>query len=799
MVNYNAPKVEAKWKKKWNDSKLYETDLNSDKEKYYNLAMFPYPSGDKLHIGHWYNFGPSDSHGRYMRMLGKNVFQPMGFDSFGLPAENYAIKTGVHPQKSTETNAKYMKMQLSAIGAMYDWDKSLMTSSSDYYKWTQWLFLKLYENNLAYKKTAPVNWCPSCQTVLANEQVEDGICERCKTEVTKKNLNQWFFNIRKYAEKLLDYDGLNWPSKTIAMQKHWIGKSTGSEITFKTDNGLALDVFTTRIDTLFGCTYMVVAPEHPLADELVTDKNRTAANAYIEATKKLSDIERGAEGRDKTGVFTGTYAVNPLTGKKIQVWIADYVLAHYGTGAVMAVPAHDYRDFEFAKKFDLEIIGVISKDGTELSMPLEEAFTNYGLLYNCGEFSGLESEDAKNKITNFLEKKGSAKFKINYKLRDWLVSRQRYWGAPIPIVYCDDCGEVTVPEDQLPIKIPEDLDFMPKGDGKSPLAHHNPFVKCACPKCGKDAKREVDTMDTFVCSSWYYLRYPSNTNCDVAFDKDLTEKWSPVDMYIGGPEHACMHLLYARFINMFLHDLGYVKYKEPFKRLMHQGMITKDGAKMSKSKGNVVSPDSFVEKYGSDVFRMYLMFMGPFTDGGDWNDKGITGTARFVDRFWKMISGEEKVVDEKALEAKVHQLIKKCTIDIEKFSFNTMIAAMMEFLNFINKNGINRESKDILTRLIAPIAPHLAEECFEYLGHSESVFKSEWPKYIEELTKETTVTIGIQITGKVRGEIKLAVDEDKDSALNKVKAMGNIAKYLSERKIVKEIYVPGRIIGFVVK
>lgn len=805
MSLYNAQKAEKKWQNKWEKENLYKTDFKDNaREKYYNLVMFPYPSGDKLHIGHWYNFAPADSWGRYKRLQGFNVYEPMGYDSFGLPAENYAIKHGIHPAESTKKNIKYMKKQLKAMGSMYDWETELNTSSPDYYKWTQCLFLQLYKNGLAYKKKSPVNWCPNCQTVLANEQVLGGQCERCDTEVTKRELSQWFFKIRDYAERLLDFEGLNWPEKTKLMQKHWIGKSIGSDIVFdfvdpktKEPTGKSVTVFTTRIDTLFGSTYMVLAPEHELVSEIATRNHKDNVKDYTEKAKKETDINRSAEGREKTGVETGAFVKNPVNGKIIPVWIADYVLASYGTGAVMAVPAHDERDYEFARKYELPIVGVINPKEGDLDIAVE-AYTEDGILSNSEDFDGKTSEEARKDITEFLEKNKKGNFKVQYKLRDWLISRQRFWGAPIPIVYCDKCGEVPIPEEDLPILLPlENIDFKPKG--QSPLATVNEFVNTVCPKCSGKAKREVDTLDTFVCSSWYFLRYPNANNNDVPFEKDTTNKWLPVDMYIGGPEHACMHLLYARFINKALKDFGFIDFEEPFKTLIHQGLITKDGAKMSKSKGNTVSPDEFVEKYGSDVFRMYLMFMGPFTDGGDWNDSGIKGIARFVDKFFDLIYTKAEVQDEKLLQKTLHKTIKKVTGDIEKFQFNTVVSALMEFTNTATKTRIDEDSKKIVVKLIAPIAPHLAEELWETLGQGDSVFNAKWPEYSDEMLIEDTVEIVVQINGKLRAKFEADAGIEEKDALATAKSIDKLQKYLDGKKIVKEIYVPGKIVNIVVK
>jgi leucyl-tRNA synthetase len=788
--------VEEKWRKFWGNKGLAKTDFHDDtKKKYYNLVMFPYPSGDKLHLGHWFNYGPVDSWGRYLRMKGYKVFQPMGFDSFGLPAENYAIKTGIKPQISIKSNVDNMIEQLTNMGALWDWDKTVSTSSPEYYKWTQWVFLQLYNKGLAYKKLAPVNWCPSCQTVLANEQVDNGCCERCGSEVTKKNLVQWFLKITDYAEDLLDYSAVDWPEKTIAMQENWIGRSEGSEIDFGVEGVVdKIRVYTTRIDTLFGCTYVVVAPEHPFMSKLVTEERRSEVESYVDKSLKMSDIERLAEGREKSGVFTGSYAVNPINGNRVPIWVADYVIGHYGTGAVMAVPAHDERDFEFAEKHGLEVLEVVKNaknpfDGTG-------AMTEDGVLINSDDFSGMKSKEARVKITEALEKNENGSSKVNYRLRDWLISRQRYWGAPIPVVYDPEGNAHPVPEDLLPWMLPEDVEFKP--DGESPLAQSKEFVKRTEEIFGKGWRPEVDTLDTFMCSSWYFLRYPSANLEDKPFDSDLVNEMLPVDMYIGGPEHACMHLLYARFINMALHDMGFVGVKEPFKKLVHQGMVTKDGAKMSKSKGNVVSPDEFVDKYGSDVLRMYLMFMGPFTAGGEWNDNGINGVARFVEKFWNMVTAESAVKDRGLLEKNLHKLIKKVSDSIEKMHFNVIVAALMEFVNFVSKNGIDSDGKKVVVALLSPIAPHLAEECWEYLGEKDSVVKAKWPEYDEALVVDDVMKIGVQINGKVRGDIELSVEADEDVAMKLAKDNAAVAKYLDSGKILKVIYVKGRILNIIV-
>lgn len=800
MPQYKPQKTEAKWQKKWAEDKVYSTNFETSKRpKYYNLVMFPYPSGDKLHIGHWYNFAPADSWGRYMRLKGHNVYEPMGYDSFGLPAENYAIKHGVHPAESTKKNIDYMRKQLKLMGTMYNWDTEITTSSPDYYKWTQWVFLQLYKKGLAYKKMSPVNWCPNCQTVLANEQVKDGACERCDSEVTKKDLSQWFFKISDYAERLLDFSGLDWPEKTILMQQNWIGKSYGCNIDFPLEDGSEkLTCYTTRADTLYSVTFIVMAPEHPLVDKFVKGTQYAKAVKEIRKTiNKQSLIERTSEGgKNKLGCFLGKYAINPATREKIPVYIANFALM-YGTGIVMA-DAHDQRDFEFARKYNIPLKFVISKNGKKISPDqFEEAYIDDGILFDSGEFSGMHNRDALPEMMDWIEKKGYGEKTLNYKLRDWLISRQRYWGAPIPIIHCEKCGEVTIPEKDLPVKLPMKVDYKPKG--KSPLATAPSFVQTKCPKCGGKAEREVDTMDTFVCSSWYFLRYPDAHNEKKAFDKKRTNKWLPVDMYIGGPEHACMHLLYARFINKVMKDLGHIDFEEPFKRLVHQGLITKDSTKMSKSKGNVVSPDAFVERYGSDVFRMYLMFMGPFTDGGDWNDSGIKGIARFVDKFYTLLSEKSDVKDEEALSRILHKTIKKVGEDMEKFHFNTVVSSLMEFTNAAVKTGIDEKSKKTVLKLIAPVAPHLAEELWEMLGEKKSIFDSDWPTFDKKLIKEDTIELVIQINGKVRAKTETPADISKEDAIQAAKDLKNVQKHIEGKNIVKEIYVPGRLVNIVVK
>ncbi len=822
-MRYPFEEIEKKWQNIWSEKNIFKTDLTDTEKKLYCLVMFIYPSGAKLHIGHWYNYGPTDSYARYKKLQGYNVFEPMGYDAFGLPAENYAIKTGVHPQDSTMKNIEDIRVQLKNMGCMYDWNAELMTCVPEYYKWNQWLFLQLYKKGLAYRKNAPVNWCPSCQTVLANEQVQgDGTCERCGTIVVQKNLTQWFFKITEYAEELLD--GLNkidWPEKTKAIQRNWIGKSVGTEIQFSLDGrDEKFTVFTTRPDTLFGVTYVVLAPEHELVDKITTDEQKAKVEEYKKQVQSLSEIERTSTVKEKTGVFTGAYAVNPINGEKIPVWIADYVLSTYGTGAVMAVPGHDERDFEFAKKFELPIRKVILEDGKTADDELTEAFTGIGTMINSGEFSGLRSDEGKEKITDSLEAKGIGKRKVNYRLRDWLISRQRYWGTPIPIVYCDDCGEVPVPEDQLPVELPYNVDFKP--DGGSPLASNEDFINTTCPKCGKPSKRDADTMDTFVDSSWYYLRYLNPSYSDGMFDKELADKWTPVDTYVGGAEHAAMHLLYARFIHKFLRDINLVNSDEPFQRLVHQGTITNQGAKMSKSKGNVVNPDVFTNQYGSDVFRMYLMFMGPYEQGGDWNDKGIIGVDRFVQRvytYFKEFEGILKRVEpkdkynlnelndsEKAIYRKVNAALERVEYSLNNFSFNTAVAALMELLNgfreHISKCGeeIQAFALSRFTVMLAPLAPHLAEEGWELLGKDSSLFSNPvWYEVDKEALVVDEVVIVIQVNGKIRAKITMPKDSKEEEVKAKAFEVENVINFTQGKEVIKEIYIPNRVFNIVVK
>ncbi|MBQ7643384.1 MAG: leucine--tRNA ligase, partial [Clostridia bacterium] len=727
--------IESKWQQKWEKDKIYSFNKDKTDKKFYCLEMFSYPSAAKLHLGHWYNYGLTDSFARYKKMKGYEVFEPMGFDAFGLPAENYAIKSGIHPEISTLQNIATMEGQLKAMGAMFDWDAEIKTCLPDYYKWTQWLFLKLYDKGLAYRKEAPVNWCPSCNTVLANEQVVDGVCERCGTQVVKRNLTQWFFKITHYAEELLEkLDTLDWPEKTKAMQRNWIGKSTGGEVVFTTESGEKFKVFTTRADTLFGVSYVVLAPEHPLVKKLTTDDCREAVEKYLEQTSKTDEIERLSTAREKTGVFIGAYAINPVNGKKVPIYAADYVLYSYGTGAVMGVPAHDERDYKFAEKYHLPVTVVVSDPSGNKELP----FTDDGVLVGSGEFDGMGSEDARKAILDKLSEKDCGGHKVNYRLRDWLISRQRYWGAPIPMIHCPHCGTVPVPYNDLPVLLPKDVEFKP--DGKSPLAKCESFMNVKCPVCGGDARRDPDTLDTFVCSSWYYLRYPDNKNADMPFDPEIINKMLPVDKYVGGPEHACMHLLYARFITKALRDMGYLKFDEPFTSLTHQGIILgPDGYRMSKTRGNIVSPDKYIEEYGSDVFRMYLMFGFDYTAGGPWDDNGIKSIAKFTDRIERLVlkaasyNSEENrscgSAEKELLYAEAYA-VKNVDRDMNNFSFNTAVARLMEFVTDIYKyDGLENKSCALVKKttktlvlLLAPCAPHFSEELWEKLGGDKSVW-----------------------------------------------------------------------------
>jgi leucyl-tRNA synthetase len=816
MTSYNPQEIEKKWQQRWAEDKLYQVSEDDPRPKWYALTMFPYTSGD-LHIGHWYPMAPSDVHARYKRMQGYNVLHPMGFDAFGLPAENAAIKRGIHPFVWTMQNIDNMRRQLKSIGAIYDWSREVITCLPDYYKWTQWFFLKLYEKGLAYRAKAPVNWCPQCQTVLANEQVlAEGVCERCETPVIRRDLEQWFFRITAYADELLDFEGIEWPERIRIMQRNWVGKSFGTEISFALDHpGVEekeIRVFTTRPDTTFGVTFMVLAPEHPLVDKLTAPDKKAEVEAYIAKSRRQSEIERLSTEREKDGVFTGAYCTNRLNGEEVPIWIADYVLLSYGTGAVMAVPAHDERDFAFAKKYGLPVPVVIAPpdwDGSEL----EEAYTEPGTMTNSGRFNGLPSEEGIEAVSDFLEEKGWGRRTVSYKLRDWLISRQRYWGAPIPMIYCDKCGVVPVPERDLPVLLPEDAEFRPTGE--SPLKYNEKFVNTTCPRCSGPARRETDTMDTFMCSSWYFLRYTSPHYGKAAFDPDKVKYWMPVDLYTGGAEHAVMHLFYARFFTKAIRDMGLVDFGEPFTRLFNQGIIIAQKRKMSKSRGNVVNPDDYVAELGADAVRAYLMFIAPWEQGGEWDDSGISGISRWLNRLWGLVLGGYQwkesaggqVRAERELERLSHQTVRKVTQDLEKLRLNTMIAALMEFTNQLAK--VREEGAvsatawemavDTLMLLLAPTAPHLAEELWQRTGHQYSIHNQEWPGWNEELAREDEITLVVQVNGKLRDRITVPADVTEDEAKKLALDSQRVKPHIEGRQVAQVVYVPGRLVNLVVR
>jgi len=827
---YNVREIEAKWRRYWEEKGLHKVNLGDSEKKTYCLVMFSYPSADKLHIGHWFNFGPTDTWARFKRMQGHNVFEPMGFDSFGLPAENYAVKKGVHPEVSTAENIDFIRGQLKRIGAMYDWDKEVVTSSPEYYRWTQWMFLKLYERGLAYRRKATVNWCPTCGTVLANEQVVgDGECDYCGEKVTKKDLKQWFFKITEYADRLIEgLDRIDWPERTKLAQKNWIGRKEGVEIDFiipaefKSSGGAdeKLPVFTTRPDTVFGVTYVVLAPEHPLVGEITTPENADRVKEYVEGARAASELEREAAGREKTGVPTGAYAVNPLSGERIAVWVADYVITGYGTGAIMAVPAHDERDFEFATKFGLPIRKVILEAGTREEDALEAAYTGRGTMVNSGEFTGLSSEDGFEAVARYVQENGCGRRVVNYHLRDWLVSRQRYWGAPIPMIYCDKCGDVPVPEEDLPVLLPKDVTFK-RSEGISPLASSKTFSNVVCPQCGGPAKRELDTMDTFVCSSWYYLRYLSPHDDERAFDPEMAKKWLPVDKYVGGFEHACGHLIYARFFGKVLYDMGLIPTDEPFASLTHQGVITKDGAKMSKSKGNVVNPEKYIEEFGADAFRMYLMFSYDYRDGGNWDDKGVFAIDRFLRRTYRLVKSCAPVVaaarnretddrgdSEAALDRARHYAVKHVTLDLERFHFNTCISRCMELVNeayrYVQSKDQAKWDKALLrsvlqdlVKLLGPFAPHLGEEMWRMIGGKGSLFLERWPEYDEKVLQVDEVTVVIQINGKIRAKMPVPKGLAREEMESRSLRHDRIRELLREKAVKKVICVPDKLVNIV--
>ena len=802
-TQYNHSAIEKKWRENWEEKPINVND--GRKEKYYCLDMFPYPSGSGLHVGHWRGYVISDVWSRYQLLKGKYVIHPMGWDAFGLPAENYAIKMGVHPAKSTEVNIRNIKRQIKQIAAIYDWDMEVNTTDPDFYKWTQWIFVQMFKKGLAYEKEFPINWCPSCKTGLANEEVVNGCCERCGTTVTKKNLRQWMLKITAYAERLLnDLDKLDWPEKVKKMQTDWIGKSYGAEVDFPIDGREEkITVYTTRPDTLYGATFMVLAPEHALAKSLATDETREAVEKYIFDSSMRSNVDR-MQAKEKTGVFTGSYAVNPLNGAKTPIWLSDYVLADYGTGAIMCVPAHDDRDFEFARKFGLPIVQVIAKDGKEIEN-MTEAYTEAnGIMINSGDWNGLESAVLKKEAPHMIEEKGFGHKTVNYKLRDWVFSRQRYWGEPIPIIHCPKCGCVPVPEDQLPLKLPEVESYQPTGTGESPLAAIDEWVNTTCPVCGAPAKRETNTMPQWAGSSWYFLRYVDSHNKEELVSREKADKYLPVDMYIGGVEHAVLHLLYSRFYTKFLCDIGAIDFDEPFKKLFNQGMITgKNGIKMSKSKGNVVSPDDLVRDYGCDSLRLYELFVGPPELDAEWDDRGIEGVSRFLNRFWNLVM-DNKDKDVKASKEMIklrHKLVYDIEYRFNQFSLNTVISGFMEYNNKLielarKEGGIDRETLKTFVILLAPFAPHIGEELWQQLGGDDSVFHAQWPECDEEAMKDDEIEVAVQINGKTRAVISISADSSKEDAI----AAGREAvKEKLTGNVVKEIYVPGKIVNIVCK
>ena len=800
---YNHRAIEAKWRTNWEKKPVNVND--GKKPKYYCLDMFPYPSGNGLHVGHWRGYVISDVWSRYKMLQGYYLIHPMGWDAFGLPAENYAIKMGVHPAVSTAANIKNIKRQINDIAAIYDWDMEVNTTDPEFYKWTQWIFVKMFKEGLAYEKEFPINWCPSCKTGLANEEVVNGCCERCGTPVTKKNLRQWMLRITKYADRLLsDLDKLDWPEKVKKMQTDWIGKSYGAEVDFPVEGREEkITVYTTRPDTLHGATFMVLAPEHALAKSLATDETREAVEKYIFDASMKSNVDR-LQDKEKTGVFTGTYAINPLNGEKLPIWLSDYVLADYGTGAIMCVPAHDDRDFEFAKKFDIPIIQVIAKDGKEIQN-MTEAYTEAsGTMINSGEWNGMESSVLKKEAPHIIEKLGIGRKTVNYKLRDWVFSRQRYWGEPIPIVHCPKCGAVPVPEDQLPLRLPEVESYQPTGTGESPLAAIDEWVNTTCPCCGAPAKRETNTMPQWAGSSWYFLRYVDNKNNKELVSKEKADKYLPVDMYIGGVEHAVLHLLYSRFYTKFLYDIGAIDFDEPFVKLFNQGMIGKNGIKMSKSKGNVISPDDLVNDYGCDSLRMYELFVGPPELDAEWDDRGIDGVSRFLKRFWNLAldSIEKDIPATKEMEKTRHKMVYDITSRLEAFSLNTVVSGFMEYTNKLiaiakqNDGAVDKETIETVTILLAPFVPHIAEEIWEKLGHEDSIFHAQWPAHDEELMKDDEIEVPVQINGKTKAVISIPAEISKEDAIAEGKKA--VADKISGN-IIKEIYVPKKIINIVVK
>lgn len=813
MKRYNPKEIEPRWQRQWAESKIYEAEQTSDKPKKYILEYFPYPSGAAMHVGHVRNYTIGDAIMRFNRMRGYNVLHPMGWDAFGLPAENYAIKTKVSPQKAIAENTARFKQQLIQMGFGYDWSREFTSSDPDYYQWTQWFFLLLHKRGLAYRKESLQWWCPVDKTVLANEQVEDGKCWRCGSIVEKKALPQWFFKITDYADRLVaDLDDVNWTDSIKNMQRNWIGRSRGAEVDFKVaDSDEVIAVFTTRPDTLYGATFMVVAPEHPIVQKVVSNEQRQVVADYVKQSQAKSDVERQETNREKTGVFTGSYAINPVNNERIPIWIADYVLYGYGTGAIMAVPAHDERDWEFAEKFELPVVRVIKNE-----IPDGQYSSGEGTMMNSGSYDGMEASEAREKIIADLEHQGVGKERVNYKIRDWLISRQRYWGAPIPMIHCEKCGTVPVPEDHLPVVLPELTSFEPSGDGRSPLARVPEFVNTTCPQCGGPAERETDTMDGFACSSWYFLRFADPHNSEQAFDPEKMKYWLPVDDYIGGAEHAVMHLLYARMWTKVMQDAGLIEFGEPFKTLRNHGMIlAPDGAKMSKSKGNTIEPGGLIEQgYGADSIRIMELFIGPWNQSANWSIEGMGGSFRFLQRVWAISQSymdrgaDSEAVDDTELKRTIHRAIHRVSKDLEAMGFNTAIAGLMETVNELYKlkTTIHFEQAPqtwvwaiaTLLQLLAPFAPHITEELWEQVGNKGSIHQSEWPVHDEQYLISETMTIVVQVNGKVRAQLEVATDATREQILESAKANDRVASYLSGKELKKSIYIPGKLVSFVV-
>jgi leucyl-tRNA synthetase len=812
---YRPEEIEPRWQKRWEADQLYKAEIDSQRTKYYFLTMLPYTSGD-MHIGHWFAMTPSDARARYLRMRGYNVMFPIGFDAFGLPAENAAIARDIHPKEWTYKNIDNQRRQLRSMGAMWDWSREAISADPSYYRWTQWFFLQFLKNDLAYKKLSPVDWCPHCNTTLAREQVigEHRVCERCKTPVIKKDLDQWFFRITNYAEELLDFALLDWPETVKTLQTNWIGRSEGASVRFETEAGDPIEVFTTRPDTLWGATFMVLAPEHSLVEKLTTPEQAEQVDAYIHQAARQSDIEREAVDKEKTGVFTGGYAINPVNGERIPVWIADYVLMTYGTGAIMAVPAHDQRDFEFARKFDLEVRPVILPEGYDSlnGDEMEEAIPAYGEMINSGPLTGTAGDKAFERTIDFLKSKGVGEFSVNYRLHDWLISRQRYWGAPIPVVYCPECGIVPIPEDQLPVELPEDVEWRPTGE--SPLKFHPTWKFTTCPDCGGPAERETDTMDTFMCSSWYHLRYLSPKYDQGPFDQHQYDYWMPVDTYTGGVEHATMHLIYTRFFHKACRDLGITEGHEPMLQLRNQGQILgPDGQRMSKSRGNVIDPDEQVRMYGADTVRAYLMFGYRWAEGGAWNPENIQGVVRWLNRVWTLVYELQQVPEveteaelERALVRKIHQTIRHVSNDLQQFEFNTVISAMMELTNEfysaresgkLGRSGLEDALKSLLL-LMAPEVPHITEELWMELGQPYSIHDQPWPQFDPELAKEDEITLVIQVNGKVRDRMTVPADISEEAARQAALGSEAAQRFMEGKSPREVIVVPGRLVNIVV-